>query len=165
MFLTDTIVFNCFPFTAKVEPYSSDTCTTEAPETQTGLIIGVVCGVSIFNLVVGAIFIACCYRRAQKMEGLPTYNSENCQFLNTWFNIHDFDLIVIYWQLALGVKGSQNRCTWCITHSLYNLHAYFSKPTRCYLWNYHESTCTCMSSAMIYIIRNKFCLTLYLYIL
>lgn len=104
MFLTDTIVFNCFPFTAKVEPYSSDTCTTEAPETQTGLIIGVVCGVSIFNLVVGAIFIACCYRRAQKMERLPTYNSENCQFLNTWFNIHDFDLLLYIENLPWGWK-------------------------------------------------------------
>lgn len=56
------------------KPFSPDT--TETQPVAAGLIIGVVCGIFFF-IVVGAIFIACCYRRAQRMKRLAMYNSSN----------------------------------------------------------------------------------------
>lgn len=57
-----------------VEPFAPDT--TESQPIAAGLIIGVVCGIFFF-LVVSAIFIACCYRRAQRLKRLTMYNSSN----------------------------------------------------------------------------------------
>ncbi|XP_062595030.1 serine/arginine repetitive matrix protein 1-like [Saccostrea cucullata] len=62
--------------TPRQKPFSADT--TESQPVAAGLIVGIVCGIFFF-LVVGAIIIACCYRRAQKLKRLAMYNSSNAK--------------------------------------------------------------------------------------
>ncbi|XP_062613409.1 uncharacterized protein LOC134275173 [Saccostrea cucullata] len=58
--------------TPRQKPYSPDTTESVAA----GLIVGIVFGIFFF-LVVGAIIIACCYRRAQELKRMAMYNNSN----------------------------------------------------------------------------------------